>query len=409
MAEDSDYRHFPTPPTIPISKFIVTIPEKDLRSLKDQLRTSKLGPRTYENTGADGKYGVTYEWMSQAKDYWESTFDWRGVESTINSIPNFMADISIPIASTSQDNSFQIHFAALFSQRKDAIPLMCIHGWPGSFLEFLGILSALQNKYSPVDLPYHIIVPSLPGYAFSGTPPLDRDWRLEDSANLLHKLMCGLGFEAGYALQGGDIGSYTARIMAGTFNSCKALHLNFCPIPCPDEKVHGRLPIQEWEKRGLERADDFVKYGTAYAVEQSTRASTIGFVLSSSPVALLAWIGEKFLAWTDETPSLDQILESVTLYWLTETIPRAMYPYRQVCAQRYMPHNDPKYHCRQPLGYSWFPKEIVPIPQSWASTTGNLVWSNKHTKGGHFAAMEQPQELLADIEDFLTQVWLTGK
>lgn len=137
--------------------------------------------------------------------------------------------------------------------------------------------------------------------------------------------MCGLGFEAGYVLQGGDIGSYTARIMASLFESCKGLSsfllkpdleltnvqlfivrnlgvvymenpraltkdvVNFCPIPCPDEAVHGRLPIEDWEKVGLERADDFVKYGTAYSVEHSTRASTIGFVLSSSPLALLAW------------------------------------------------------------------------------------------------------------------------
>lgn len=99
----------------------------------------------------------------------------------------------------------------------------------GSFLEFLGILSALQDKYSPSDLPYHIIVPSMPGYAFSDSPPLDRDWRLEDSANLLHKLMCGLGFEAGYALQGGDIGSYTARIMAGMFDSCKGVCFSASP------------------------------------------------------------------------------------------------------------------------------------------------------------------------------------
>jgi hypothetical protein len=97
----------------------------------------------------------------------------------------------------------------------------------GSFLEFLGILSALQEKYKPSDLPYHIIIPSLPGYAFSDTPPLNRDWRLEDSAGLLHKLMCGLGFEAGYAVQGGDIGSYTARIMAGLFESCKGLRSFF--------------------------------------------------------------------------------------------------------------------------------------------------------------------------------------
>ncbi|KAH8695276.1 Alpha/Beta hydrolase protein [Talaromyces proteolyticus] len=415
----ASYDQLPHGSSLDISRFSVKVPEIDLNDLRTLLRLSKLGPKTYENMRSDGKYGVSYEWMSNAKAYWQNSFNWHSVEDRINSLPNFIVQVV-----DDDGETYPIHFLGLFSNKPNATPLMCIHGWPGSFLEFIDVLLTLRGKYTPDELPYHVVVPSLPGYAFSATPPLDRNWKLEDSARLLHKLMVGLGFEAGYVLQGGDIGSYTARIMASFYDSCKALHLNFCVIPCPNRGVHGDLPIEDFEKEGLQRGNDFAQFGTAYAVEHATRTATIGFTLSSSPLALLAWIGEKFLAWTDETPSLDQILESVTLYWLTETFARAIYPYRQELVEssskewtdedyfsvfqqgpeRYMTHNDHNYYCRKPMGYSWFPKEIAPVPKSWAATTGNLRWFRRHDKGGHFAAMEQPHALLQDIEDFISEI-----
>ncbi|KAJ3957909.1 hypothetical protein N0V92_005496 [Colletotrichum tropicale] len=390
----SDYAQPPHTPTLETSPFRLSTPPEELQELRDLVRLSKLGPRTYENSSAGGKYGVEYAWMAEAKDRWAEGFDWTAVEARVNEYPNFKAKVI-----DDDGAAYSIHFLGLFSQKKDAIPLMCIHGWPGSFLEFIGFLSALKAKYTPEDLPYHVIVPSLPGYAFSDSPPVDRDWVLQDSARLLHKIMVGLGFEDGYAVQGGDIGSYTARIMARTYDACKALHLNFCAMTCPEEAAD--TPLEAYEREALERSDKFVKFGTA--------------------------IGEKFLTWTHETPSMDEILASVTLYWLTQTFPRGVYPYRQQeviddthgsmtdaeCrrvikdgAKRYMFHPDPKYYCEKPMGYSWFPYEIVPVPKAWAATTGNLVWYRPHEKGGHFAAYEQPEALLGDVEDFLKQVWV---
>uniref|UniRef100_L2GI74 Epoxide hydrolase, putative n=1 Tax=Colletotrichum fructicola (strain Nara gc5) TaxID=1213859 RepID=L2GI74_COLFN len=407
--------------TLETRAFRLSTPPEALQELRDLVRLSKLGPRTYENSYAGGKYGVEYEWMAEAKERWAEGFDCASrtaVEARVNEFPNIKAKVV-----DDDGASYSIHFIGLFSQKKDAIPLMCIHGWPGSFLEFIGFLSALKAKYTSENLPYHVIVPSLPGYAFSDSPPVDRDWTIQDSARLLHKLMEGMGFEGGYAVQGGDIGSYTARIMARTYDSCKALHLNFCAMTCPEEAAD--TPLEEYEREALERSDKFVKFGTAYVMEHATRTATIGFVLSSSPLALLAWIGEKFLTWTHETPSMDEILASVTLYWLTQTFPRGVYPYRQEViddthgsmtdaecrrvikdgAKRYIFHPDPKYYCEKPMGYSWFPYEIVPVPKAWAATTGNLVWYRSHEKGGHFAAMEQPEALLDDVEEFLKQVW----
>jgi microsomal epoxide hydrolase len=416
----SNYDTLPKAACLELTRFTVAIPDNELRDFKELLQLSKLGPKTYENVQNDGRFGVTYEWMSNAKSHWETNFDWRRQEKRINSFANYLAQIK-----DDDGEEREIHFVALFSEKHDAVPVMCIHGWPGSFLEFLDMLSTFKKRYRPQELPYHFIIPSLPGYAFSSTPPLGKDWNLSDSARLMNKLMVELGFGSGYAVQGGDIGSYTSRIMAAKYDSCKAMHLNFCVMPYPENAGQDTLPLEDHEKEGLERGDIFGKSGTAYALEHATRPATIGFVLSSSPLALLAWVGEKFLDWTDTTPSLDQILEAVTLYWLTNTFPRAIYPYRGELVkgaspltedkdyrlvfkkgpQRYMLHSDPQLFCRKPFGYSWNPKEIAPIPKSWAMTTGNLVWFKRHTKGGHFAAMEQPEAMADDIEEFLGQVW----
>lgn len=164
--------------------------------------------------------------------------------------------------------------------------------------------------------------------------------------------------------------------------------------------------VTQAEKQGLARAQAFSTTGDSYAAEHGTRPATIGLVLSASPVALLAWIGEKFLTWTDKDPSLETILDSVTLYWFTQSFPRAIYPYRQymVAPVKYF-HPDADYYCKKPMGYSYFPMELAPMPKSWVETTGKLVWYREHMSGGHFAAMEEPESMLQDVEDFVKQVW----
>ena len=293
---------------------------------------------------------------------------------------------------------------ALFSKKKDAIPITLTHGWPGSFLEFLDIFEHFKQKYSEDNLPYHLIATSLVGYTFSSTPPLDRDWTNADSARIINKIMVGLGFGDGYIAQGGDVGSYVSRVLAVSYPGCKAMHLNFNNMYEPASKPE----IDDWDRKLIEKAQTFIKTGAAYAQEHGTRPATIGFTLASSPLALLAWIGEKFLEWTDQDPPLSKILDSVTLYWLTQTFPRAIYPYRQAFSrgpERYMQHQDPQYYCEKPMGYSSFPKEIYPSPRAWVETTGNLVWFKRQEKGGHFAAMECPEELSDAVEDFVRQVW----
>jgi len=241
----------------------------------------------------------------------------------MNAFPHFTTPVIVG------PSTFKIHFVALFSEKPDAIPLALFHGWPGNFLEFLPMLSILKEKYTPTTLPYHIIVPSLPGYGFSDSPPLDRNFTSREIALVMDRLLQDLGFGAGYIIQGGDIGSRVSRFMGGLSESCKAVHLNFSPVAEAPKGLEVEK-LSEKEQELVKRGETFLATGSAYALEHATRPATIGLALDSSPLALLAWIGEKFEAWSDVSPTLETILESVSLYWFTESMGRGIFPYRGV-------------------------------------------------------------------------------
>lgn len=174
------------------------------------------------------------------------------------------------------------------------------------------------------------------------------------------------------------------------YKECKAVHLHLVIGQTGEEDG-----LTDAEKKGVQRINDFGTLGNAYAREHGTRPATIGLVLSSSPIALLAWIGEKFQQWTDETPPIDEILDGATLYWFTESFPRAIYPYRQFFGpEPTFFHNDPAYYIKKPLGYSWHPEELAPVPKKWVEGTGNLVWYRGHKEGGHFAGKSYPPQAL---------------
>ncbi|GME34403.1 Alpha/Beta hydrolase protein [Neofusicoccum parvum] len=379
------------------TRFTVSIEEEKLQQMKDLIKLSPIGVGTYENTSKEGQFGISRKWLADARAEWAGNFSWRTYEKFINGFPNYKLDV------TDDDGRvYGVHFVALFSTNPSAVPIAFFHGWPGSFLEFLPLLSLLKERYPTADqLPYHVIVPSLPGYTFSAKPPLDKDWTYRDSARIMHKLLCELGFEqSGYAVQGGDIGSVISRTLATTYSQCKVIHVNFSPMLKPEGVEDSS--INELEAKQLKRAEEFFKSGHAYGLEHGTRPATIGLALSSSPIALLAWIGEKFQEWTDEDLPLTTILESVSLYWLTDTFPTSIYPYREL----FGPDADRGYpYCEKPTGYSWFPMELAPIPKAWVETTADLVWHKQHTKGGHFAALERPDALLDDVEAFIKLAW----
>ncbi|KAJ6564512.1 epoxide hydrolase [Mycena capillaripes] len=399
------YDTIPKGANVQPAKYTVSVPEANLQQMNQLIALSPIGPETWENLQESrdfDDFGISRNWLENMKAEWEK-YDWRASEAHIKSFPNF----TLPVIDD-DDRTYNIHFVALFSNDPTAIPIAFFHGWPGSFLEFLPILSLLKKKYpTPEQLPYHIIVPSLPGFAFSDRPPKDKDWTVHDSARLMHKVMEALGFgKTGYVVQGGDIGSSISRSLASRYDACKAIHLNFSPIPKPPGVSD--LETDDAELKGLERNKAFGVAGLAYAMEHGTRPSTIGLVLSASPIALLAWIGEKFYTWADEVPSTSKILDSVSLYWLTSTFPTSIYMYRRFLgphAAKVAYHAHPENYINKPFGFSWFPREIMPVPKAWVATTGNLVWYKQHSSGGHFAALERPDVLLEDVEDFVGKVW----
>ncbi|KAK0769538.1 hypothetical protein LTR91_020100 [Friedmanniomyces endolithicus] len=384
----ADYGKLPASAKLHPKPFKAHIDEEKLEAMKTLLKLSPIGPAVFENTskdqgeslvtGKERRYGMRRDWLIDAKEHWLGSFDWRKHEDHINSFPQF----TVPV--TGDDGvTIDVHFMALFSENPDAVPIGFFHGWPGSFLEFLGIFGILKERYSPKDLavPY-------------------RCAELARAAELMHKLMVGIGFESGYLAQGGDIGSSIARHLAVNYDACRGMHLNayFTGPPKDEEKAK---QMDDFERKVMARGGAWRETGMAYAMEHSTRTGTIGLALSSSPLALLAWIGEKFLEWTDDDPPLETILESVTLYWLTETFPRCIYPYRGMFAGT----RPPLVYVGKPSGYSLFPKELVPVPKSWAAATANIVSYAQHQKGGHFAALEQPAELLADVEEWVPKAW----
>lgn len=211
----------------------------------------------------------------------------RKEENRINALPNYKTQIK-----DDDGRTYDVHFAALFSSKPDAVPIVFLHGWPGSFLEFVPLMQILKEKHTPDDLPYHIIAPSLLGYALSSDPPHDKNWTTIDAARIIHKLMLSLDFgSSGYLVQGGDIGSLVGRVIAARYDECKGMHLNFMLNTGIQDQASDDDKFTEQEKRGLERKEKFFAKGRAYAHEHATKPATIGFAMAASPVAQLAWVG----------------------------------------------------------------------------------------------------------------------
>ncbi|KAK3111648.1 hypothetical protein LTR53_012889 [Teratosphaeriaceae sp. CCFEE 6253] len=303
----------PSQATCDPQPFTAHASDDDLESLQQLLEDIRIEPDTCEISIANVKNITRREicrrWLEDTKKHWEAGHAWRKTEDRINSFPNFTAPV--------EDDGFnlQVHFVALFSNKPEAVPLLLVHGWPGSFLEFLGALDVLREKHTPDNLPFHVVVPSLPGCGYSKRPPLDKDLGIEGVARVMNKLMLGLGFGRGYIAQGGHMGSLVARVLGVTSEACQAVHYDV---------LTGSLEQDEQTEPG--RSNDFDAVGNGIALEHGTRPPTIGLEPSCSPVALMAWIGEKLLQCSDDPPPLDDILDIVTLCWLTKTSPRTTYP-----------------------------------------------------------------------------------
>ncbi|PSR78437.1 epoxide hydrolase 1 [Coniella lustricola] len=398
MASLHEFDTFPAAASAKPEAFQLHVFESRLGDLMTLLKLSPIGPPTWENSAVareQGKYfGVTRDWLSQAKESWLNKFDWRAHEARINSFPNF----KVPIQD-GEGEPFSIHFAALFSTKTDAVPVIFLHGWPGCFLEFLPMLDILRTKYTAETLPFHAIVPSLPGYGLSSGPPLDRDFSGKDAARILNKLMVELGFGRGYVTQGGDVGYMISRILNADHDECKAMHVN---TMMPEHDLDDTEGLDETELRYLAKFKDWQAKGAAYALEHGTRPATIGLVMAASPLALLAWTGEKYLEWSNTDIPLDTILAFASLYWFTSSMPRNVWPYRNILPDS-PSRGAPPMSETKPVGYSAF-RDIYVLPKVWTKRYPMIKFRKEHNKGGHFAALEQPEAFLADVHEFLFDI-----
>lgn len=371
-----------------IQPFQVHVPDRDLIDLRRRLAETRWPDQL---PGTTWEYGADIKRVRELAEYWQNGYDWRGQEAKINRFDQFTTEI----------DGQQIYFIHQRSSRADAIPLLLIHGWPGSILEFLALIEPLtdpKDKNSPA---FHVIIPSLPGFGFSG-PTTTRGWSPERMAKALIVLMDRLGYSR-YGIQGGDWGATIARDIAHDATArVIGLHLNLLYADPPSQEAITQM--SDLERR---RVSFFQRGESSFFNLQASEPQTLAYALTDSPVGWLAWMVDKFQVLTDNDGDFltavdrDTFLTDVTLYWVTGTVGSAMRIYRENRISGEEASTLPR--LQTPVAYADFPKEVYATPLSWIKQTYDVVQYTKMPKGGHFAALEQPNLLLDDVRKFFRQ------
>ena len=368
-----------------ITPFTVEIPDAELEDLHRRLKGARW-PDQLPDAGWD--YGAEMGCIQELARYWADEYNWRAAEAELNELDQYTTTI----------DGQNIHFIHQRSPHPDAYPLVISHGWPGSVVEFLDMVGPLTEPDDPADA-FHVIAPSLPGYGFSG-PTADRGWDAIRTARAFAQLMGRLGYER-YGAQGGDWGSFISQnIGRHDPDHCEAVHVNFLFAAAPED---GSGELTEAEQAGLARTNLYFTEGAGYMQIQSTKPQTLAYGLTDSPVGQLAWIVEKFLAWTDNDGTIesavsrDRLLTNICLYWFTATAGSSARMYYEVMHAGAAGITDP---LDTPIGVANFPKEILQAPRRWMEDPYNIVHWTDMSEGGHFAAMEEPEALAQDIREF---------
>lgn len=380
-----------TNPEGPIRPYRIEIPQADLDDLRDRLRRTRWAPGL---PGTGWERGVPAGYLRDLAAYWADGFDWRAQEAAINVHPQFVTTI----------DGADVHFLHVRSAEPDATPLLLLHGWPGSIVEFLDLIGPLTDPVAyggeAADA-FHVVIPSLPGYGFSG-PLRETGWTDGRSAAALAELMARLGYDR-YGVQGGDVGALVGPLIGRAApDRVLGVHVNaFLTFPSGDPVVMGSLTAAERER--LDGMDEWRERLGAYLAVQGTRPQTIAALLHDSPAGQLAWIVEKFKDWTDPAADLpedavdrDRILTDVSVYWFTGTAGSSAHTY----FERF---NDPamwapKERGTVPTAVTVFPGDLSVRPL--AERLHNVVRWTEFGRGGHFAALEAPDLLLADVRAF---------
>lgn len=371
-----------------IDPYLVDVDDDVLTDLHERLVRTRL-PDQIDGTGWE--FGFPVAELRDLVEYWRDGYDWRVHEARLNEFPQFRTTV----------DGQNLHFIHARSPHEDAVPLLLMHGWPGSIVEFLDVVEPLRDPDShggdTADT-YHVIAPSLPGYGFSG-PTTEPGWDPARIARAFATLMERLGYDR-YVAQGGDWGSQVAtRIALADPQHCAAIHLNMVVTRPPRD---ADITLTDEEQGELAGMVAFQREETGYANEQGTKPQTLGVGLNDSPAGLLAWIGEKFRGWSDCDGRLenaftkDQLLTNAMVYWVTGTITSSMRLYREM-----MHSEEPRPgFVEVPTGVARYPKEVFRPPRAWVEHAYNVVAWTELPRGGHFAAMEQPDLFVSDLRAF---------
>jgi pimeloyl-ACP methyl ester carboxylesterase len=373
-----------------IESFHIHVDDSTLEDLRLRLALTRF-PDQMEGTGWE--YGTPIDYVRELVEYWRDEYDWRAQEARLNELEHFRTRI----------DGQSIHFVHARSGHADALPLLLTHGWPGSVVEFLDVIPRLTHPEAHggrADDAFHVIAPSLPGYGFS-KPPRTPGWDVRRIAEAFVELMRRLGYTR-YGAQGGDWGAQVAtRVAALDPEHCAALHLNM-PIAAPPEDP---VPLTEVEQADLAAMGRFQREEAAYAQVQGSKPQTIGMALNDSPAGLLSWIVEKFRTWSDcdgdpeKIFTRDQLITNVMVYWVTQTITSSARLYWETVHSGVL-QDAPKF-VEVPTGVARYPKEeVLRFPRSWVEQRYNVTHWAVMPRGGHFAAMEQPELFVDDLRNF---------
>ncbi|MEU5987683.1 epoxide hydrolase family protein [Spirillospora sp. NPDC047418] len=352
-----------------IKPFRIDVPQADLDDLADRLARTRW-PNEVDGAGWD--YGFPLARARELAEYWRTGYDWRKHEAELNELPHFTTEI----------DGQNIHFVHVRSAKPDALALILTHGWPGSFLEFLDVIEPLSRDF-------HLVIPSIPGYGFSG-PTRERGWGTPRIARAWAELMRRLGYER-YGAQGGDFGSgISLALGAAAPEQVVGVHINYLPTP-PDPEVE----VSEADEARLGKIRKLMANRPPYQALQALTPQTIGYALTDSPVGQLVWIAERFAQWTDPGTPVDddRMLTDISLYWLTAT----------AASSARLHHDAPRgqiAQCRAPVGVAVFPRDITQSVRPLAERRFDIRHWSEFDRGGHFAAMEVPDLLAGDVRDF---------
>jgi pimeloyl-ACP methyl ester carboxylesterase len=375
-----------------IEPYRIAVSDDALSDLRERLARTRFPD---EIPGSGWGYGSNLAYIKDLVAYWRDRYDWRAAEARVNQFPQFRAQVS----------GLGIHLIHQKGVGPKPLPLVITHGWPGSITEFLEVIGPLSDPGAhggdPADA-FDVVVPSMPGYGFSDHPT-EPGMEPQRIAAMWAELMAGLGYDR-FGAQGGDWGSMVTTYL-GVDHGARVvgIHLNMV-IAFPPDPANPTAGATPEELTGLAQMAEFLDKETGYQRIQGTKPQTLAYGLNDSPAGLAAWIVEKFHTWSDcggdveRRFTKDQLLTNIMFYWLTETANSSCRLYCETMRAGNFPPRE--FRVDVPTGCAIFPKELFQPPRAWVEKVYNVTHWKRHPSGGHFAAMEEPKALVADIREF---------